>query len=78
MMSGRRSCRPGTTERPDVATERKFGGSRFDQANHETTVIDRIRALLRLDDNVSFAELDELDGFRGTLAIELAENIPAL
>jgi len=38
-------------------------------ANHEATLIDRMRALLRGSDGISFAELDQLDGFRGDQAL---------
>jgi hypothetical protein len=37
----------------------------IEAANREAVLIDRMRALLRMDDGISFAELDQLDGFRG-------------
>lgn len=37
----------------------------IEAANREPTLIERIRALLRADNWISFAELDRLDGFRG-------------
>lgn len=43
----------------------------IEAANRVPTLIERIRALLRADDWISFAELDQLDGFRGDRALLL-------
>lgn len=46
---------------------------RFGLANAAPDVIGRIRALLQGDDNISFAELRQLDGFPGKFSYEIAD-----
>jgi len=42
-------------------------------ANQGPTLIERMRALLRADNYISFVELDQLDGFRGDTALTLED-----
>ncbi|HZW75237.1 MAG TPA: hypothetical protein VFF43_16950, partial [Caldimonas sp.] len=42
-----------------------------DHANSKPTLIERLRALLRADNYISFAELDQLDGFCGDQTLTL-------
>lgn len=46
----------------------------IDTANREPKLIDRMRALLRAENSVSFAELGQLDGFRGDHSLRLGEE----
>jgi hypothetical protein len=57
-------CQVQTARHPMVA-------SWIEAANNAPTLIERIRALLRAHNWVSFVELDRLDGFRGGRALLL-------
>lgn len=46
-----------------------MAGTWIEAANYEPTLIERMRALLGMDDGISFAELDQLDGFHGDQAL---------
>ncbi len=47
--------------------------SRFDIANAEPILIARIRALLKAEDHISFAELAQLKGFAGDRWLDLTD-----
>lgn len=46
----------------------------IETANREPTLIERMRALPRMEDAISFAELDQLHGFRGDQTLFAGEG----